>query len=384
MSIVSDVMPGLWTPEGPPPVEQKKQEDEKKQENIKEQPAVASVVASLRQRFEERCGHPETESKDDDEPVTIEAIDEESNNAPVEATSHLITQRREGLRHRRKGEYEHAFIPIRGVPGHVEHNYAIQRKPCPVAELQKVKRNPLEESANNLARRVIDKQFEAMAFAFYFLANYIFLLCDRIAVALKIDRGFDIVCGIFSFSRWCFVTVPGFGFIAITLLFGWIWQLCGTFLNNFFRIIVFLIALSVIVNLCSAIAGYRGPVNQTRPMQWNGRDPRFVVRVDREAERIRNEGSCVETRIPRYYHGGPPGPKGRTLEDEQKAEEAKRKEMETMAKKMVQEALKEAKVQADKEHLEREQAIFKQFAHIRDGGHVKGNFEMKEEKVMSL
>lgn len=374
MSVVSNVMPGLWTPG---PAEQKKQEDEKKQEQ--RQPAE-HVICELRQRFREQKSQTE-----DDEPVAIEVVDESNNappptssSSPVETTSRIVTQRRMGLRPQ-KGVYESGFIATRGIAAaHVDNQSSLPTFSRPPEH------NPLEESANRLAQRVIDKQFEAMAFAFYFLANYVFLLCDRMAVVLKLDRGFDIVCGIFSFSRWCFVTVPGFGFIAITLFCGWLWQLCGAFLNNFFRIIVFLIALSVIVNLCLAIAGYRGPVNQTtRPMQWNGRDPRFVVPVDRETERVRNEGLCMETKMPRY-HGGPPGPKGRTLEDEQKAEEAKRKEMEAMAKKMVQEALKEAKVQADKEHFEREQAIFKQFAHIRDGGHVKGNFEMKEEKVMSL
>ena len=352
MSVVSNVMPGLWTPGGPPPVEQKKQEDEKKQENIKEQPAAASVVASLRQRFEEHCGHPETESKDDDEPVTIEAIDEDLNNAPVETTSHLVTRRREGLRRLRKGEYETGFISTRGIAEHFE-----QRKPCPVAELQKVERNPLEESANNLAQRVVDKQIEVLAFGFHFLTAYICLMCDKLATALKIDKGFDLVCGIFSFSRWCFVTVPGFGLIAVALALGWVWQMFGIILTNFWKIITFLIALSVIVNLCLAIAGYKGPVqmhhhHQGRQFVYPNRDPRTAVPRDFEAERVRNEGVCVETK-PRYQYP-PPGPKGRTLEDE-------RKEMETIAKKMVQEALNEAKINADKE---REQALFKHFANV--------------------
>ena len=270
--------------------------------------------------------------------------------------SHLISQRREGLR-RRKGEYEHAFIPTRGIAEHVQHNYAVQRKPCPVAELQKVERNPLEESANNLAQRVVDKQIEVLAFGFHFLTAYICLMCDKLATALKIDKGFDLVCGIFSFSRWCFVTVPGFGLIAVALALGWVWQMCGIILTNFWKIITFLIALSVIVNLCLAIAGYKGPVqmhhhHQGRQFVYPNRDPRTAVPRDFEAERVRNEGVCVETK-PRYQYP-PPGPKGRTLEDE-------RKEMETIAKKMVQEALNEAKINADKE---REQALFKPFANV--------------------
>ncbi len=360
MSVVSNVMPGLWTPGGPGAAEQKKQEQEQEK---KDEPTAAHVVAQLRQRFEQQQKAADKGYEDNKEEATVE-----SSNEPT-ATSYLVRRRRP-----QKGVYESGPIATE----HVDNQSSLPTfsRPAPV------ERNPLEERANDLAQRVIDKQFEAMTFAFYFLVNYIFLMCDRFAVALKLDRGFDIVCGIFSFSRWCFVTVPGFGIIALTLLLGWIWQLCGSFANNFFRIIVFLIALSVVINLCLAIAGYRGPVNQTRPMQWNGRDPRFVVPVDHEAVRIRNEGVCVETKIPQYYRGVPPGPKGRTLEDEQKAEEAKRKEMETMAKKMVQEALKEAKMQADKEQLEREQAMFKQFA--QTSGASRANFEMKEEKVMSL
>ena len=368
MSIVSNVMPGLWTPAGPPPAEQKKQHAEegemKEEENVKdqdEQPIAAGVVSELRRRFE-------SQNKDDEQPVTIEEIDE-----PV---SHLVTQRRKGLRPQ-KGVYESGFIvPTRGIA--VEHNNVVQRQPLLVElneAIQKkpervdnesslptfvVDRNPLEESANNLAQRVVDKQIEVLAFGFHFLTAYICLLCDKLAVALKIDKGFDLVCGIFSFSRWCFVTVPGFGLIAVALALGWVWQMFGIILTNFWKIITFLIALSVIINLCLAIAGYRGPVqmqhhHQGRQFVYPNRDPRVAVPRDFEAERVRNEGVCVETKS--RYQYPPPGPKGRTLEEE-------RKEMETIAKKMVQEALNEAKIKADKEHAERERALFKHFANV--------------------
>ena len=385
MSIVSDVMPGLWTPAGPPPAEHKKQDG---QEHQKEE-------EKKKKEEEEQDEKKNAKEQDGDQPVAIEVIDgskevppplkeeaeqpdlvemDEANYGPYVVVSKLVTNRRSARLSPETWVYGKGFIPTRGIPAEhncavkrqphcVEHNNeAIQRKPERVDNESSlpsfvVERNPLEESANNLAQRVVDKQIEVLAFGFHFLTAYICLMCDKLATALKIDKGFDLVCGIFSFSRWCFVTVPGFGLIAVALALGWVWQMCGIILTNFWKIITFLIALSVIVNLCLAIAGYKGPVqmhhhHQGRQFVYPNRDPRTAVPRDFEAERVRNEGVCVETK-PRYQYP-PPGPKGRTLEDE-------RKEMETIAKKMVQEALNEAKINADKE---REQALFKPFANV--------------------
>jgi hypothetical protein len=300
---VASVMPALWTTIGSPKVEKPIRGPEK---------------------------GPEGENEEVEEEPEIEVVNETEAH-PVVATSSLLSRHREVRRV--NGMVSNGHLNEEGtfIPTH----YSLRTKGTIPDVFERdlhpvVERDPLDIKAEEWANKSVDgllRGFFFMAmFGYYFTVKF----CNRAGQAFP---GFDPLCNLVSFVRWCFVTVPCFALLSVTVAIGNVWALGGWIVSNFFRIIVFLIAVSVICNLCLAIAGYRGPqMNShpgTRPIKTMKNDPRVVCSLAPPGNHGHGEGKCQAD--PTGSIGGT-GPRGLTNEEL----------MERRLNEMVQKALRDA------------------------------------------